>query len=526
MSTELLVLMVLAAVLVLIVLSDRIDVPYPILLVLGGCGLGFLPGVPNVRLAPDVVLLVVLPPLLYSAAFFTSLRELRTNLRPISFLAVGLVLATMGVVAVIAHELIPGMGWGPAFVLGAVVSPTDPVAAIAIAQRLNVPRRVVTVVEGESLINDATALVAYRVAVVAVVSGSFSLLDAGGHFVLNVTAGAAIGLVVGWLVAQLRRRIDNPPVEMAISVATAYFAYIPAQEIGVSGVVAAVTVGVYLGWRTPQLISPSTRMQLFGVWEVLTFFLNCFLFVIIGLQLPSILDALSGRSPGQLILYAAVVSAAVIVTRLVWMPVMAWLPRRLFRRIRERDPFPPWEEIVLGGWTGMRGAVSLAAALALPLATDAGDPFPQRDLIVFLTFCVILVTLVLQGLSLPALIRRLDVHDDYETRSESKARLKAARAAIARVEQLRDEEWTRDDTMDRLRAMYEYRTRRFTARFREPEDGEDYEARAEQYQRAMREVLQAQRDAIVAMRDAGTISSETMHRIERDLDLEDSRLEI
>src|SRR3954469_1188664 len=393
MNTDMLVLVVLATVLLLIVLADRLDLPYPILLVLGGLGIGFAPGVPDFRLDPDVVLLIVLPPLLYSAAFFSSLRELRTNLRSISLLAVGLVLVTAGAVAAVAHAIVPGLPWEAAFVLGAIVSPTDPVAATAILQRLNVPRRVVTVVEGESLINDATALVAYRVGVVAVVSGSFSLLDAGARFVLNVTAGAAIGLVVGWLVAQLRRRIDNPPVEMAISVATAYFAYIPAQEIGVSGVVAAVTVGVYLGWRTPLLVSPATRMQLFGVWEVLTFLLNCFLFVVVGLQLPAILDSLAGRSTGDLILYAAVVSAAVIVTRVVWMPVMAWLPRRLFPRIRERDPFPPWSEIVLGGWTGMRGAVSLAAALALPLATDAGDPFPMRDLIVSLTFCVILVTL-------------------------------------------------------------------------------------------------------------------------------------
>ena len=526
MSTQLLVLMVLGTALVLIVAADRIHVPYPILLVIGGCGLGFVPGVPDVRLDPDVVLLIVLPPLLYSASFFSSLRELRSNLRPISFLAIGLVLATMAVVAVIAHALIPGMGWGPAFVLGAVVSPTDPVAAIAIAERLSVPRRVVTVVEGESLINDASALVAYRVAVVAVVSGSFSLFDAGGRFVLNVAAGAAIGLAVGWLVAQLRRRIDNPPVEMAISVATAYFAYIPAQAAGVSGVVAAVTVGVYLGWRGPQLVSPSTRMQLFGVWEVLTFFLNCFLFVMIGLQLPAILHSLSGHSTGQLVLYAAVVSAAVILTRIVWVPIFAYLPRRLSARIRERDPMPPWRQIAIVAWMGMRGAVSLAAALALPLATDAGSAFPMRDLIVFLTFTVILATLLLQGLSLPPLIRRLDIHDDHEVRSESKARLKAARAAIERVEELRDEEWTRDDTMDRLRQMYEYRTRRFSARFREPDDGEDYEARADQYQRALREVLQAQRDAIVQMRDNGTISSDTMHRIERDLDLEDSRLEI
>jgi monovalent cation/hydrogen antiporter len=526
MSTELLVLVVLAAVLVLIVISDRIDVPYPILLVIGGCGLGFAPGVPNVTLDPDIVLLIVLPPLLYSASFFSSLRELRTNLRPISFLAVGLVLATTAAVAVVAHALIPGMDWGPAFVLGAIVSPTDPIAGIAIAERLNVPRRVLTVMEGESLINDATALVAYRVAVVAVVSGSFSLLDAGGRFVLNVAAGVAIGLAVGWVVAQLRRRIDNPPVEMAISVATAYFAYIPAQEIGVSGVVAAVTVGVYLGWRGPLLVAPSTRMQLFGVWEVLTFFLNCFLFVMIGLQLPAILDALSGSSAGDLILYATVVSAAVIVTRIVWVPVFAYLPRRLSSRLRDRDPYPPWRHMAVTAWTGMRGAVSLAAALALPLMTHAGRPFPMRDLIVFLTFSVIVATLLLQGLSLPPLIRRLDIHDDHEVRSESKARLKAAKAAIARVEELRSEEWTRDDTMDRLRAMYEYRTRRFSARFRAPEDGEDYEARADQYQRALREVLQAQRDAIVEMRNSGTISSDTMHRIERDLDLEDSRLEI
>jgi monovalent cation/hydrogen antiporter len=526
MDTELTVLVVLAAVLLLIVIADRLDLPYPILLVLGGLGLGFAPGVPDVRLDPDIVLLVVLPPLLYSAAFFSSLRELRTNLRSISMLAVGLVLATMAIVAVVAHALVPGMPWEAAFVLGAVVAPTDPVAAIAILQRLSVPRRVVTVVEGESLINDATALVAYRVAVAAVVSGGFSLVDAGGRFVLNVVVGAAIGLAVGWVVAKLRRTIDNPPVEMAISVSTAYFAYLPAEALGVSGVVAAVTVGVYLGWLAPQLISPSTRLQVFGVWEVTAFFLNCFLFVLVGLQLPAILDSLSGHGTGDLVLYAVAVSGAVIVTRLVFAPIAAILPRFLFPRIRERDPYPPWQWMAIGAWCGMRGAVSLAAALALPLTTDAGTPFPERDLIVFLTFAVILATLLLQGLTLPALIKWLDVHDDDEVRAESKARLKAAKAALRRLDELRDEEWTREETVDRMRGMYEYRTRRFRARFDDSEDGEEYEARSESYQRALREVLQAQRDAIVEMRDAGAISSETMHRIERDLDLEDSRLEI
>jgi Na+/H+ antiporter len=526
MSTQLTVLAVLGTVLVLIVLSDRLDLPYPILLVLGGLGLGFAPGIPNVRLNPDVVLLIVLPPLLYSAAFFSSLRELRSNLRPISLLAVGLVLVTTAVVALVAHALVPGMTWAAAFVLGAVVSPTDPVAATAIAQRLSVPRRVITIIEGESLINDATALVAYRVAIAAVVSGSFSIADAGARFVLNVVAGAAIGLVLGWAVAALRRRIDNPPVEMAISISTAYFAYLPAEAIGVSGVVAAVTVGVYLGWRSPRLIAPATRLQLYGVWEVLVFFLNSFLFVLIGLQLPTVLDALSGRPAGELAGYAVAVSAAVILTRLVCVPILAYLPRRLSARVRERDPYPPWQLPIVIGWTGMRGAVSLAAALALPLTTDAGRPFPQRDLIVFLTVAVILATLLLQGLTLPTLIRRLGVHDDGELEAETKARMKAAKAALARLDELAGEEWTRDDTLERMRGMYEYRTRRFRARFDGSDDGDEYEARSEQYQRVRREALQAERDAIVGLRDSGVISSDTMHRIERDLDLEDSRLEI
>src|SRR3954469_1759473 len=325
MNTDMLVLVVLATVLLLIVLADRLDLPYPILLVLGGLGIGFAPGVPNVRLEPDVGLLIVLPPLLYSAAFFSSLRELRTNLRSISLLAVGVVLATMGAVAVVAHAIVPGMSWEAAFVLGAIVSPTDPVAATAILQRLSAPHRAVTVVEGESLINDATALVAYSVAVTAAVSGTFSLADAGGRFVLNVVVGAGIGLGVGWVVARLRRSIENPQVEMAISVSTAYFAYLPAEALGVSGVIAAATVGVYLGWLAPQLIAPSTRLQVFGVWEVTVFFLNSFLFVLIGLQLPSILDSLSGRSAGELALYAVAVSGAVILIRLLFGPVVAYL---------------------------------------------------------------------------------------------------------------------------------------------------------------------------------------------------------
>jgi monovalent cation/hydrogen antiporter len=382
------------------------------------------------------------------------------------------------------------------------------------------------VIEGESLVNDGTALVLWRVAVAAVVAGTFSGWHLVGEFVWSVIGGVGIGLVVGYFVAELRRRLHNPPLEVTLSLMTGYFAFLPASAAGASGVLAVVTAGVYLGWRTPELTSVQSRLQGTAMWEILTFVLNALLFALVGLQLPHIVDALGGLARSTLVRDGALVVGAVIITRMVFVPIFLFLPRWLSARSSELGNRPPFGYPLVVGWSGMRGAVSLAAALAIPLTTDAGGPFPNRDLIVFLTFCVILVTLVLQGLSLPALIRRLDVHDDHETRSEAKARLKAARAAIERVEELRREEWTRDDTMDRLRAMYEYRTRRFSARFREPEDGEDYEARADQYQRALRSVLEAQREAIVQMRDAGTISSDTMHRIERDLDLEDSRLEI
>ncbi|MEA2479272.1 MAG: monovalent cation/hydrogen antiporter [Thermoleophilaceae bacterium] len=526
MNTELIVAGVLAAIAALMVLSHVLRIPYPILLVVGGLGIGFVPGVPDLRLNPDLVLLIVLPPLLYAAAFFSSLRDLRANLRPIALLAIGLVLATMAVVAVVAHMAIAGMTWAAAFVLGAVVSPTDPVASTAIATRLGVPRRVVTVVEGESLINDGTALVLYATAVAAAVSGHFSLAQAGLRFVGGALAGVAIGLAVGWVIARIRRPLENAQTEITISLLTAYFAYLPAQALGVSGVLAAVTTGIYLGWRSPELISPATRMQAYAVWEVLQFLLNSTLFVLIGLQLPHVLDALGNRSASRLAGYAALIAAAVVLTRLVWVPALTYLPKVIWRRVRERDPAGDWRNVALVSWNGMRGAVSLAAALALPSTIDGGGPFPQRDLIIFLTYVVILVTLVGQGLTLPPLIRLLGVEsdDDSVRREESKARLKATGAALARIDELAEEEWMREDTAERMRAMYDYRQRRFRARFDGDDDGA-YEERSERYQRAVREVIEAQRRVVVQLRNEGRINDDVMHRIERDLDLEWNRLE-
>jgi monovalent cation/hydrogen antiporter len=523
---DLVLLAVLAAVSVLLIVAYHSQIPYPILLVVGGAGLGFIPGVPDVQLDPDLVLVIVLPPLLYAAAFFSSLRDLRDNLGSISLLSIGLVIATMVGVAVVAHEVIDGMSWQAAFVLGAVVSPTDPVAASTIAARIGAPRRYVTIVEGESLVNDATALVAYKFAVAAVVSGSFSLAEASGRFVLNAVVGVAIGLAIGFVIARLRKALDDAPTEITISLVTPYFAYLPAEALGVSAVLAAVTAGIYLGWRSPELITPATRIQAFSVWEILVFVLNAVLFVLVGLQLPSVMDGISGLSTGSIMGYAVAVSAAVIVVRFLWVFPSTYLPRLVSRRIREREPPVHWQFPAIVSWTGMRGAVSLAAALAIPQTIDGGGQFPQRDLIIFLTYAVILATLILQGMTLPMLIRVLGVEEDGNPEQrESKARLLAARAAIDRIEELREQEWVREDTADRMRAMYDFRIRRFSARFDDEDDGA-IDRRSQDYQRLRRKLLEAERAEVIRLRNQGKINDEIMRRIERDLDLEDTRLEV
>jgi Na+/H+ antiporter len=514
----------LAAAAALLAIAELIRIPYPIPLVLGGLVLGFVPGMPPIELPPDIVLVAVLPPLLYGAAFFAPLRELRANARPISLLAIGLVLTTTIAVAAVAHAAIPGLGWPTAFVLGAIVSPTDPTAATAIAQRLGLPRRLVALVEGESLVNDGTALVAYRFAVAAVVTGSFSLATASGRFVLSIAGGIATGIVVGFVIREVRRRLDNPPVEITISILSGYFAYLPAEAIHVSGVLSAVTVGIFMGWHTPELTTAQTRLQGVAVWEILFFLLNAFLFTIIGLQLPVILDGLAGYSTATLIWYAVLIAATVVAARFAWIFATAHLPR-LLGRLR-RESVAPWQSSVVLAWSGMRGAVSLAAALALPLTTDAGTAFPNRELIVFLTFSVILVTVVVQGLTLPKLIDVLELEDDsrLEAKEDTKARIHAAEAALSRLEELVDEEWVREDTADRLRGLYEFRRSRFRARFDGADDGA-IEQRSSDYQRLLRELLQSERVAVRALRRERRISDEVMRRVERELDLEEARLE-
>jgi Na+/H+ antiporter len=517
---ELLLLALMVAVAGLSILARLVRVPYPILLVLGGLVLGFVPGMPAVELPPELVLVAFLPPLLYWSGFFSSPRDLRADARAISMAAVGLVLATTAAVAVVAQAAVDGLSWPAAFALGAIVSPTDPLAATAIARRLGVPRRLITILEGESLVNDATALVAYRVAVAAAVSGSFVAWQAGLRFLVGAAGGVLVGLLVGRLIAEVRRRLDDPVVEIVISVVTGYLAYLPAELLGVSGVLAAVTAGLYVGWRAPELASPSTRLLGFSFWEVMVYLANAVLFILVGLQLDPILSALSGTAVAVLVGLAALVSAVVIAVRLGWVFTTPYLIRLLDRRPSQVLRRAGARERLVIGWSGMRGAVSLAAALALPL------DFPMRNLILFLTFAVILATLVLQGLTLPALIRRLRLTGDgTEEQEELRARMAATKAALDRLDELAGEDWTRDDTVARLHGLFEFRRRRLKARAGIWED-DGAEDRSLAYQRLVRELLVAQRQAIVRLRNQGAISNDVMHRIERELDLEDTRLEI
>jgi Na+/H+ antiporter len=510
----------LTAVAALLALAPALRIPYPILLVLGGLGIGVVPGMPEVELKPELVFYGVLPPLLYGAAFFTSLRDLRANVRSIGLLAIGLVVVTTVGVAVVAHAFVDGLSWPAAFVLGAIVSPTDPIAATAIARRLGVPRKLVMIVEGESLVNDGTGLVLYRVAVAAVVAGSFSAMYTGGLFLFSALGGIAIGLSVGWIVRQVRLRLDNPPAEITISLLTGYFAFIPADLLGTSAVLAAVSAGIFLGWHTPELTTPQVRLQGLAVWEIVQYMLNALLFVLIGLQLPVVLDAL-GDIPGiRLLGYAVLVSLTVIVLRFAWVFAVLHAPKKIAGRMSN------WRGAVFLSWAGMRGALSLAAALALPLETDDGTPFPGRDLILFLTFAVILATLVGQGLTLPFVIRALGLEDDgIEGREDAKARVHAAEAALARLEELVGEDWVREDTAERVRGAYRFRTDRFRARLDDGDDGA-IESRSQDFQRLRRELLAAERQALVELRRSGAISNDVWLRVGRDLDLEDQRLDI
>ncbi len=513
----------LLAVGVLALVARRLHIPYPILFVVGGSLMGLVPTLPKVRLDPQLIFLLFLPPLLFPAALFTSWRDFRANLRPISLLAIGLVLFTTIIVAWIAHHFLH-LPLAVGFVLGAIISPPDAIAATAIAERLHVPKRIVTILEGESLVNDATALVAFRFALAAVTTGTFSLTQASLSFVGVCVGGIALGLGVGWLAAQFHKRVDDTPIEITVSLLTPFAAYLPAEHLGVSGVLAVVSAGMYLGGRMPELLSAQTRIRGGPVWEMVEFLLNGFVFILIGLQLPEVLRTLTVSSLPwtHLVGYALLVSAAVILIRILWVFPATYLPRMLFPRVCHSDPNPPWQHVGVVAWTGMRGVVSLAAALALPLTLENGQPFPGRDLILFLTFSVIVATLVGQGLSLPPLIRWLGIRDDGTMqREEREARLAANRAALQHLHRIHDENAGETDALRRLRIEYE-------DHIRQAEGAESESAPLRrfsvEFERLSRAALHEERKALIHLRNQNRISDEVLRRVQRDIDLAEARL--
>ena len=508
-------------------LARVLKAPYPVFLVLGGLVIGFVPGLPTVELSSEVIFLVFLPPLLNSAAFFSSPRDLRRHLRPIILLAVGLVLFTTVAIALIAHALI-GLPWAAAFVLGAILAPTDPVAAEAIFRRLGVPGRVSAVVGGESLVNDGSALVAYRIAVVAVVTGTFSAWEAGVDFLLVGGGGIVLGLVFARIVLPVWARVRDPSIFIALSLLTPYAVYVMAEEVlHASGILAVVSYGLYRGWREPRLLpDASTRLQNMSFWQMLVFLLESLLFVLVGQQLPAILEGLGEYSVTQVLFYAALVYATLVGVRFFWFFTTPYLHPVFDRLLRNRYLGAPWQERLVMVWSGMRGAISLAAALAVPLITDAGDAFPGRDLILFLTFSAILVTLVLQGLTLGPLIRSLRLRGEGEadTLAELKARLEGAHAALGRLEQLCKDEQVSPGAQERMREYYEERIRRYEAGLQAGSTTDEYVKSSAAWRNWRRELLAAEREAIVSLRDRGQLPPEVMRRIQRDLDLEEARI--
>jgi CPA1 family monovalent cation:H+ antiporter len=509
------------AIIALVALANRIGVAYPIVLVLGGMVLGFVPHVPVVPLNPDLVLVIFLPPLLYWESVTAPTSEFKAGAWWIFQLAFGLVIVTTFAVAAVSHAIVPGMSWGVAFVLGAIVSSTDEVAFSAIADKLNVPRHVIGTIEGESLVNDATSLILYAVGIGAVVGASFSFGHAAVSLVLVILESVALGLASGGLAVLAFRYVKDPTLQGAISVTVPFLAYLPAYYLGASGVLATVVSGIFVSRYTPTVLLPQAREVITGFWVTVVFLLNAFIFVIVGMDFHQILDDLHEKfSPLQLAWYALAVAATCVVVRLAWTFAQGLLP--ITNEPEHTDGKPDWSHVAILGWTGMRGGVSVAAALAIPLETVNGA-FPHRDLLIFITFVVLLVTLVGQGGSLPYVIKWLRVKDDgADDKEERIALAKTAHAALERIEALGKSGTVDPALLDVLRGRFAARWEQFGG------DGDHRKAArlTAEYRKTQCDLLEIQRKELVRLREEGAIDNTVLRRIQRVLDLQTTEVEI
>jgi Na+/H+ antiporter len=524
-STQILVLLLIAIAAVAI-LAKRLQIPFAILGVIAGVILALLPGLPAVKIAPDVLLLLVLPPVIYSSAVAMSWREFRFNLRPISLLAVGCVVFTTCAVAAASHWLL-GLSWPVGFLLGAIVSPPDAVAPLAIARRMCLPRRLTVILEGEGLANDATALILYRFAIGAAVGGAFSIGHAVGTFITIVIGEVLWGIAAGWLMLRLRRWVRDPRIEILLSILTPFVAYWPPQHLGGSGVLATVVTGLYISWNGLRLISAPTRLQGIFFWDFLMYLIEGMVFLLTGLQARTLFAGVKSYPVAELVISAVVVSVVVIATRFIWMYPATYLPRWLIPAVARKDPSPPWQWPFVLAFTGVRGIVSLAAALAIPLTTDAGAPFPHRDMVLLLTFVIVLVTLVGQGLTLPWVIRKLGLanagrRERIEGRAaEFEARRRAIEAVIDRLDRLAAENRLPEDICARLRAHHRDRLKGIELR---GDDDEGHKERVSLLDGIELDVVAAEREFINDLYSRGELKDEARRRIERGLDLREAQL--
>ena len=516
-----LILICLVAVALLALVARKIRVPYPILLILGGGLLALVPGLPAIRLEPQLVFNLFLPPLIYPAAIWTSWRDFRGNLRPILFLAIVLVLITMTITAYLFHGL-TALPLAVGFVFGAIISPPDAVAALSVTQNLRVPRKIIVILEGESLVNDATAFISFRFAVAAVLTGSFSLGQASLQFLFVASGGIAVGLAVGWLATQIQKRLDDPPVQTTFSLLTPYLAYFSGEALHVSGILAVVIAGIYYGWRAPRILSARMRLQALPVWDMVGFILTGVLFILVGLQLPEVMHSLPPGSTSRMAKLTLMIVAAVVLVRFGWMFGASYLPHLFSKKSRPKNRIP-WQHTALIAWTGMRGADSLAGALAIPFLLPDGTAFPGRDLIILLTFCVIFAMLLLQGLTLMPLVRWLAIVDDHATEKEERlARLKANEAALARLQELESSHHAKPKTVERLRAEYEDRVRQL--QIEAPDENKIRRLYSPDFEELACEMLQTERDTVIALRNEEAINDQALRRIQRDIDLAEARL--
>jgi len=498
-------------------ISQKLRIALPILLVVTGMVISLIPQIPDVRLDPDVIFFIFLPPLLYLDAFNTSWKELKDVAEVITLQAIGLVLATVAGVAVAIHAVVPGMPWTAAFVLGAIVSPTDAVAASAIAKEVNLPKKLMDIIKGESLVNDSTGLVAYQFAVAATVTGIFSLSEAGRRFLIVGLGGIALGLALGWVLSKVRTKLDHRPVEIIVSLLTPFIAYLTAEHLHVSGILSVVTAGLLLGWHGPKLQSSQTRLQATATWETIGYILNGFSFLLMGLQLEPILETVKSYSPDQLLLWTATAAFAPIVIRFAWTFSISPIYSLIKRQSR-----PSWKHLFVLSWSGTRGVVSLAAALALPLTTASGQEFPYRDLLIFLTIVVIASTLLLQGLTLPAIVRKFgftpDLDDSEEV--ERKARLALSREAVRTIDEVaraRDID-LEDPTLQKILNRY---LERAIANIHP--DSQDL-TKSETWRLLLGETVNSQRRLLVGMRDSHEIGQDVFRTLQNELDLEEAQL--